>query len=382
MNKTTLKFIGIALFLGPISRSLSAQNTDIYFETLCKKGVDPKEYIFKAFENVDVVILGERDHRDTTQYNLILDILSDPRFANQIGHVYTEVGVINMTEEANRLIKGRYASDEEFHKKFIEYYRNEDFNPLWDKSNRYMFINGLYKINSKLPRKKKITLGLTDLRFEWSKMKTSEQYQNFNNSPAMLNRDSTMAAHFMDLYQRQKPIKERRKALLITNQPHAIKYYYGNNIYTEGHYLSQRLHDNLKIVLLNWYNWWEEPSTLCANGGWDAAFEKYKKQPVAIDLKNTPYGKDKKDGSITSWEDIADGLIFYTPFYKFIGAIGIPNAVDDTFANEIIRRDTIVSPTRKSDIENLKTYYNEFRTFKCCNEEELMEQLKKAETQE
>lgn len=57
-----------------------------------EKGIPPKEYIFKLFEKSDIVVLGERDHRDTVQYDLIHDILADPRFAEQVGHVYTEIG--------------------------------------------------------------------------------------------------------------------------------------------------------------------------------------------------------------------------------------------------------------------------------------------------
>ena len=67
----------------------------------------PKEYIFKLFEKSDIVVLGERDHRDTVQYDLIQDILADPRFAEQIGYVYTEVGSYNMNDDVNRLLQGQ-----------------------------------------------------------------------------------------------------------------------------------------------------------------------------------------------------------------------------------------------------------------------------------
>lgn len=49
------------------------------------------------FDRYDVVILGERDHRDTTQYDLIEQIMSDPRFIDQVGLIMTEIGVYNMT---------------------------------------------------------------------------------------------------------------------------------------------------------------------------------------------------------------------------------------------------------------------------------------------
>ncbi len=111
-----------------------------YVHYMQTKGMDPKEYVFDAFKKHDVVILGERDHRDTTQYDFILDLLSDPRFAEKIGYVYTEVGVVNRTDDANQLIKGKYASHDEFYSAFVQFYRNMDYEILWEKYNASKFI--------------------------------------------------------------------------------------------------------------------------------------------------------------------------------------------------------------------------------------------------
>lgn len=61
-----------------LSFIVNAQTVDEYVEYIQEQGKDPKEYIFEKFKEVDVIILGERSHRDTTQYNLIMDILKDP----------------------------------------------------------------------------------------------------------------------------------------------------------------------------------------------------------------------------------------------------------------------------------------------------------------
>ncbi len=65
----------------------------------------PKEYILNLFKTNDIVIIGERDHRDTTQYDLLLDVFSDKSFINEVGYVYTEVGCVNRTEWANKVLK-------------------------------------------------------------------------------------------------------------------------------------------------------------------------------------------------------------------------------------------------------------------------------------
>ena len=108
-----------------------------YVHCINNISITPIEYIFKLFEYSDIVVIGERDHRDTTQYELILDIQKDPRFVKKIGYVYTEVWWVNRTKEVNKLLRGTYKNDKAFNNALYAYLRAEDFNPLWDKYNPY-----------------------------------------------------------------------------------------------------------------------------------------------------------------------------------------------------------------------------------------------------
>lgn len=65
-------------------------------------------------------------------------------------------------------------------------------------------------------------MGLTDCDFSWSEIGSAQEYKEFYYSPACEYRDSTMAANFAQMFEQQKPKKGKRKALIITNQPHAI----------------------------------------------------------------------------------------------------------------------------------------------------------------
>ena len=149
-----------------------------YYEFLKKQHQSPKDYIFELFQTNDIIILGERDHRDTTQYDLILDILKDERFIENIGYVYTEVGVVNQTEWGNRVVKGNFKNQKSFEKEFVKLYRELDFNPLWDKYNMIKYLKGIYNINRELKENEKITIGFTDCAFEWEGM-TKEKYKEF-----------------------------------------------------------------------------------------------------------------------------------------------------------------------------------------------------------
>ncbi len=320
-----------------------------------KNGVSPKDYVFKLFDKSDIVVLGERDHRDSIQYNFILDLLADPRFAERVGHVYTEVGGINMTEDVNRLLQGSYSSENEFMDSLYTYYRKgECFYPLWEKYNRIKFLKGLYKINKESSRK--IHLGLTDISFSWDSIHTVDDYKAFWTSLNKTNRDSILSANFASMYKCQLPVKGTRKALVITSQPHAISYSgyfkpWKRDYGTQGWWMKKTFgEDRVKIVVLNWFDYVlfdGQNYPMTGNGTWDAAFERRECRPFGIDLKDNPYGETNYIGDAgggptfiknCKWQDVADGLIYDAPLYDHVAAIGINGIISKEFEPEIRRR--------------------------------------------
>ena len=320
-----------------------------------KNGVSPKDYVFKLFDKSDIVVLGERDHRDSIQYNFILDLLADPRFAERVGHVYTEVGGINMTEDVNRLLQGSYSSENEFMDSLYTYYRKgECFYPLWEKYNRIKFLKGLYKINKESSRK--IHLGLTDISFSWDSIHTVDDYKAFWTSLNKTNRDSILSANFASMYKCQLPVKGTRKALVITSQPHAISYSgyfkpWKRDYGTQGWWMKKTFgEDRVKIVVLNWFDYVlfdGQNYPMTGNGTWDAAFERIECRPFGIDLKDNPYGETNYIGDAgggptfiknCKWQDVADGLIYDAPLYDHLAAIGINGIISKEFEPEIRRR--------------------------------------------
>lgn len=318
-------------------------------------GVSPKDYIFKLFENSDIVVLGERDHRDSIQYNFILDLLADSRFAERVGHVYTEVGGINLTEDVNKLLNATYTTEGDFMDSLYTYYRKgECFYPLWEKNNRIKFLKGLHDINRKSSRK--IHLGLTDINFSWDSIHTVDDYKAFWTSLDKTNRDSLLCANFASMYERQHFVNGTRKALVITSQPHAISYSgyfkpWKRDYGTQGWWMKKIFgEDRVKIVVLNWFDFGLFNGQNCpmtGNGTWDAAFERMNCRPFGIDLQNNPYGETNYNGPAgggpafikdQKWQDVADGLIYDKPLYDHVAAIGIKGIISKEFEPEIRRR--------------------------------------------
>ena len=369
-----MKKLIILLYIIGVAISVNAQNQTLkdYVQYVNNHSSTPIEYIFKLFEQSDIVVIGERDHRDTVQYELILDILKDPRFAKEIGYVYTEVGCVNRTKDVNKLLCGKYKSDKTFNDALYAYLRNEDFNPLWDKYNRVMFLRGLYDINRNSEHK--IYVGLTDCKFSWKRIKTAEEYINFDDSPACAYRDSTMCFHFAKMYAKQKPKNGKRKALIITNHPHALNASFdGVDYHRQGKWLKELYgKDNVKIVILNCaeYHFFDGKKTpLIAGGLWDAAFEEVNCQPFGIDIKGTPFGETPyKDPTYNNlkWEDVADGIIYYKPFYETVLTIGIPGIISEDFEEEFMRRIKIYFEAMELPVptlEKAKPAYDRFVSF-------------------
>ena len=365
MGNTLFRSIARSLFMlvilaisstsGLTAQTSSAPSIKELHEYADKNGVSPKDYIFKLFEKSDIVVLGERDHRDSIQYNFILDLLADPRFAERVGHVYTEVGGINLTEDVNRLLNATYATEDEFTDSLYAYYRKgECFYPLWEKYNRIKFLKGLYNINKKTSRK--IHLGLTDINFSWDSIHTVDDYKAFWKSLNKTNRDSLMSVNFATMYERQPLLKGKRKALVITSQPHAIRYSgyfkpWKRDYGTQGWWMKKTFgEDRVKIVVLNWfdYNLFNgQNCPMTGNGTWDAVFERMNCRPFGIDLKDNPYGatvyKGDAGGGPTfikgmKWQDVADGLNRDAPLYDHVAAIGIKGIISKEFEPEIRRR--------------------------------------------
>ena len=82
-----MRYLLLFVFCALTTITLKAQTPSIEALRTCaaEKGMPPKEYIFKLFEKSDIVVLGERDHRDTAQYDPNQDILAEPRLVEERG---------------------------------------------------------------------------------------------------------------------------------------------------------------------------------------------------------------------------------------------------------------------------------------------------------
>ncbi len=346
----------------------------IYIDFIDNCHTSAADYVLHLFERYDIVILGERDHRDTTQYDLIEQIVSDPRFIENVGHVMTEIGVYNMTEELDRIVNASYASFGEFDAALWDAYKNLDYTPLWENTNFYQYLCSIYRINRDLPTCRKIHISLLDMPFSWRQTAgmTHEQFRTF--LQMWEQKDLIMANNTLtELYKLFEGTDTRKKALIVFNAPHSYAIDHGkrNNRYA-GQIIMERFPERVANIMFNRTK--KGSDELTQNGKWDAAFAACGNKSIGFDLAGTPFGEDDFDlhprclNGKYKYKEVYDGFIFYKPVEEWVFGLGIPHPADSDFEKELAWRDGSVwegSPANSpAEIAEINDYYTKIKCFR------------------
>ncbi|MDR2836873.1 MAG: RDD family protein, partial [Bacteroidales bacterium] len=316
-NVSEQKFLGFNL---PFKFKEYPNNSKIkpYTAFLSENNVEnPKDYILGLFENNDIVILCEHFHGEDTQWDMISDIVSDERFINKVGNIFTEYGYIKDQEKVNKFLVTFFPNDTLLEKATatLMKYQSVGF---------YSIMKKINKINNNLPDSLKIIEHFTDI------LTSNYIYNNKNFLPQqqLIKRDSLMAQVVIDWYN-----TNNKKCLVITNYRHAFavnndakrkhlsdfeKYFKFN----EAQYIYDNFPNKTANVLINPHkiqSFFPLHIPIC-EGKWETAFKQNNLVPVGFNFKETPFGKDVFDMYPTSgvninlkYQDIFTGLVFYKP---------------------------------------------------------------------
>ena len=354
-----LSLIFLTLFSCKETKTLgiSSSKTKTYEDYINKQKLTGKEYILRLFDKNDIVIICERAHPEITQYDLFLDIISDPEFIKKAGTVCTETGSISLHDKTQKFLRTKFDSDEERYKSVLNISRNLNHHELWEKYNYTNFLLQLNKLNEKLADEKKINLNMIDVPFSWDTIKTPEDYERFKKQTLYI-RDSIMANNIMNVYEKIKN-KKRHKMLVILNYRHAFgpfKYADGSKPDNTARYIFETYPAKTANVLMNSYSYIEENPELVFHkvnkGIWDLAFKKTSEKSIGFDFKGTPFGEDKFDmfpyrKTDLKYKDVFTGFCFYKPLEKHILSMGIPGIFNEDFKKEYRRRTKIRNPGMK-----------------------------------
>lgn len=332
------------------------------------------EYVLGLFDRYDVVILGDRDHRDTVQFDLFEAIISDPRFVEKVGHVMTEFGCFNMSGEADSLITADFATERDFDLVFWKKYPDFDYSPMIENVNFKQYFYFLHRLNRTLPPERKVHVTMLDMPFSWRRTEnlTHEQFMKSfytmwqhpgRNREQIFGNNALTALN--QLFDGPDP---RKKALIIVSYPHL--YAIGKKRGDNNFYVGQIIRDRYPGRVANILNHKAYMGRLTQRGKWDAAFEACGGHVDAgFDLAGTPFGEDYEDLRRSHFRgrrkqrEIYDGMVIYGSLYDQVFALGIePPDGDTLFKAEIVRRDRIWG-NQGDTPEEVWDYYTKFRIF-------------------
>ncbi len=345
MRNICILILGIIILLSCNKKVSYDKEIVNYVDFLNDNNTSAKDYVLGLFEKNDIVILCERYHSENTQYNLIMDVISDPRFIKNVGNVFFETAMRSINPELNELVRSENLSENELQKKLLLIYRNSDYYPLWEPYNLYYQNKQIYKINQSLSEEEKINIYATDVAIKQDSV-TVDKLRDFWDGDAE-NRDRLMAEFIIDKFEQiKKADVKRKKALVIMNYRHAYNKNFqepnGNMIYNVGAFLFDKYPETTANVLINSVIM-QGDKWIMQDGKWDAAFEVAKKDNLGFDFKKSPFGKDHFDMWLftehdNNYQDVFTGLAYFKSPKEFKLIDGVDGLIDSSFINTFKNR--------------------------------------------
>jgi hypothetical protein len=284
-------------------------------------GVEPKEFLLNALAKHPLVIYGEI-HRRKISWDLLSNVLQDPRFVETVGTVFVELPAYQQ-EKFDRF----YASMELDTEILLDIMRSMMLSGWHDKG-EYEFLVNLWKLNHTLTTDKKIRVVPTDEQLPWSLLKTAKEVEKYEETIADRN---TRMADVIEHTMNKKT--DTRNSLFIVGYGHAQKSLVPGSYssaegqepaLTAGAQLAQRLSDKNVFTILQHgpclHNRWGAVAFV-RQGLFDSAFEITGNNPVAFPLAGSPFGIEPYDADPETCFDNRsgnfannfDGYIFLQP---------------------------------------------------------------------
>jgi len=342
-----------------------------YVDFLSQGHPTPADYVLGLFDDHDLVIVCERFHGETTQWDLLFELVRDERFSSRVGHVFTELGVSNLQPALDELMATPALDDGELKRRLLGIYRDLSFHPMWAKSNFFDFLARVYRLNRTLEPGHRIAIHFSDMPFEWEGM-TAERYTSFQGT--LDERDRVLARQVIDGFRTLETSGDpRKKALVVMNFRHAFNDFVddsGKRTENVGRYVFEAFPRRVANVMLNAVALL--PGTTDAGpvvaatqeGRWDAAFAVLGDSELAFDFRGSPFGEDPFDYHFryvgtAKYADVFDGFVFYKPLREHRHHYTVPGLFDETFLVEYPRRLAAAGRSVKT-AEEMPEYAAEF----------------------
>lgn len=326
------------LYVAPRPTSHSVKKYTDYLRQNCQ---DINDYVMELFKTYDHVILCERMHPEMTQYDMIYNLVTDKRFVDNIGTLFTEIGNADSREAYKTFVKTSFPNDTIVEKELAAFMmENQTVHLLWTRTNWFNFLKKMYYFNHN--KDNPVNILFSDIN--WLDRSWFQVY----------NRDSVMAANIISTIKSDS----LKKSLTIMNFRHA--YLTFDNC---GYYLEQAYPGKVANVMINTgaastvaLLFGKEKLTPIHHGKWDVAFEDMPEKGFAFNFKGSPFGEDRFDHFLflrglnrKHYQDMFTGLIYYQPLSEQYISDGFNYMFDSENVKKLTERASILG----DNVENL-----------------------------
>ena len=318
-----------------------------YVDFLKDNRKDINDYVMGLFDKYDHVILCERHHQEMTQYDMIYNLVTDKRFVDKVGVMFTEIGCVESRKAYKEFVDTTYPNDTLVEKGLASFMtENQSVHLLWPNTNWFSFLKRMYYFNHHNP--KQVEILFAD--------------RNWLDRSMLEARDSIMADNIISTILSDSI----QKSLIIMNYRHA--YLTSGNC---GNYISQKFPDKVANVMINFgkadlisaiLKPGNEMIKPIQYGKWDVAFEQIEDSDFAFDFSESPFGKDRFDhffiptSSVNTlqYQDIFNGFIYYKAPEEQYTSLGYPYIFDSGNIKKLKNREHILKGYSLESWEFLK----------------------------
>ena len=310
-----------------------------YVDFLKKEGRQPHAFMMKAFEEHELVTMGEV-HNRPRYWAFNAELVRDPAFAELVGTIYLELP-LNHQENIDHFLSQATCEKEII----IDMLR--DFTEWgWPCRPTLDFFNAVWETNQNLPAKKILRLRLVDMQRPWEKIHEKKDWQ-----PYRVDRDSFMAQNILE--DRQSRRGKQRHGFFITGMGHAMEeLYYIDRVTpheSAGWHLKQAFGDQLFTIFQHVPVMTNKGrvSGRLALGLIDTAFSRLGDHPVAFTLRTGPFGTLAFDGMpdrnvYGDFRDGYDAYLYLAPLDSEILSPLIEGFYSKEFTSELDRRNRLM----------------------------------------
>lgn len=292
------------------------------------------DYVLGLFKTYDHVILCERNHQEMTQYDMIYNLVTDQRFVDSVGVLFTEVGNVDSRTAYKEFVNTPFPNDTTVEKGLASFLmENQTVHLLWPNTNWFHFLKKMYYFNH--GRDKQVDILFAD--------------RNWLDRSLLDTRDSVMADNIIATIKADS----LKKSLTIMNYRHA--YLTPGNC---GYYLKRAFPGKVANVMINSSSvslpallWGKEMPVLLQHGKWDVACEQVGDSAFAFDFAGSPFGKDVFDHFVLPWsplnakhyQDMFTGFIYYKPLSEQYISLGYNHMFDPENMEKLKERNSVLT---------------------------------------